>query len=433
MSLLNVYRSVTLAAGPFTSVYLTQRQRIGKEDPARVAERRGIASRQRPAGKLVWIHAASVGETASVLALVDRVLEERAVWVLITTGTITSARLLEERSEPCQRVIHQFVPLDHPNYVRCFLDHWRPDLAIWVESELWPNLIREASKRRVPMLLLNARMSERSFRGWQFLPSVIRPLLGGFDLCLAQDSTQAERLNQLGAKQALCVGDLKSAAPPLPVALGELNRLADQIGDRPIWLAACTHDGEEAIVAEAHRALQREVPTILTLIAPRHPSRAESIAAMLQSKGLAVARRSANHDIAGSTDVYLADTLGELGLFYRLSGIAFIGGSLVPLGGHNPYEAARLDCAILHGPDMSNAASLARALANACAAEMVRDAQALARVVRHLIHDPTERNRRAAAAMAVAEGNRGVLDSVMETIAPWLDRLAPANAEPVPA
>jgi 3-deoxy-D-manno-octulosonic-acid transferase len=433
MSLLNLYRSMTMAAGPLTSAYLTRRQRVGKEDPARVEERRGIASRQRPAGKLVWIHAASVGETASVLALVDRVLEERAVWVLITTGTVTSARMLEDRRAPWQRVIHQFVPLDHPNYVRDFLDHWRPDLAIWVESELWPNLIREASERRVPMLLLNARMSQRSFRGWQFLPSVIGPLLGGFDLCLAQDSTHAERLHQLGAKRALCVGDLKSAAPPLPVARGELDRLAEQIGHRPVWLAACTHDGEEAIAAEAHRALQREVPAILTLIAPRHPSRSASIAAMLQSKGLAVARRSANHDIAGTTDIYLADTLGELGLFYRLSGIAFIGGSLVPLGGHNPYEAARLDCAILHGPDMSNAASLARALANACAAEMVRDAEAMARVVRHLILNPTERSRRAAAAMAVADGSRGVLDAVMETIAPWLDRLTPANADPVPA
>jgi 3-deoxy-D-manno-octulosonic-acid transferase len=432
MSLLNVYRSLTLAAGPFSAIYLAQRQRAGKEMPGRVPERRGQASRARPAGHLVWIHAASVGETASVLSLVDRLLDERDVSVLITTGTVTSARLVEERTDPQHRVIHQFVPLDHPGYVRAFLDHWRPDLALWVESELWPNLIHEARRRNIPMLLLNARMSARSFRGWQRLPSVIRPLLGGFDLCLAQDASQADRLKQLGANHATCVGDLKSAAAPLPVASAELERLARQIGDRPIWLAASTHDGEEAIAADAHRSLQRDLPRILTLIAPRHPSRAENIAAMLSGRGLAVARRSSHHDIAGTTDVYLADTLGELGLFYRLSGIAFIGGSLVPMGGHNPYEAARLDCAILYGPDMSNAAAIARALAHAAAAEIVRDAEALAGGVRHLLRDPAERARRAAAAMSVAEASRGVLDAVMESIAPWLDRLS-ADASPVPA
>jgi 3-deoxy-D-manno-octulosonic-acid transferase len=381
---------------------------------------------------LIWIHAASVGETASMLALVDRLLEERRVSVLITTGTVTSARLIEDRTGRRHGLMHQFVPLDHPRFVRAFLDHWRPDLALWVESELWPNLIHEARARAIPMLLLNARMSARSFHGWQRLPSVIRPLLAGFDLCLAQDQVHAERLKQLGAKRALCVGDLKSAAAPLPAAASELDRLARQIGDRPIWLAASTHDGEEAIAADAHRALRREVPTILTMIAPRHPSRADGIAAMLRAKGLTVARRSEHHDIAGDTDVYLADTLGELGLFYRLTGIAFIGGSLVPMGGHNPYEAAQLDCAILHGPDMSNAAAIARALANATAAEIVRDAEALAQGVHHLVHNPHERARRAAAALAVADASRGVLDAVMDHIAPWLDRLA-IHAEPVPA
>jgi 3-deoxy-D-manno-octulosonic-acid transferase len=430
--MLQIYRSFTVAAGPLTSFYLARRRRIGKEEQGRVAERRGIASRARPAGRLVWIHAASVGETASVLALVDRLLEERDVSVLITTGTVTSARLIADRAERVQRVIHQFVPLDHPGYVRAFLNHWRPDLAMWVESELWPNLIQEARAHSVPMLLLNARMSARSFRGWQFVPSVIRPVLGGFDLCLAQDSIHAERLQYLGARKAVCVGDLKSAAAPLPAAPAEMNRLAKEINGRPIWLAASTHDGEEAIAADAHRALQREVPSILTLIAPRHPSRAESIAAMLRAKGLRVARRSEQQSIAGDTDVYLADTLGELGLFYRLSGIAFIGGSLVPMGGHNPYEAAQLDCAIFHGPDMSNAAGLARALANAAAAEIVRDAEALAGGVRHLLRDPAERARRAAAAMAVADSSRGVLDAVMVSIAPWLDRLG-ADADPVPA
>jgi len=424
MALLQIYRSLTIAAGPFTSAYLAVRHRRGKEDRHRIHERRGLASRPRPEGPLVWIHAASVGETASMLALIDRLVAERRVSVLFTTGTVTSAKLLESRFAG-DRVIHQFVPLDRPAYVNAFLDHWRPDLAFWVESELWPNLIREASARDIPLLLLNARMSVRSFRGWQRLPSVIRPLLAGFDLCLAQDPVHAERLKQLGAREALSVGDLKSAAEPLPVVDEELTRLAAAIGGRPVWLAASTHEGEEEIAARAHHAVKREHPEILTLIVPRHPSRAEGIVSMLRAQGLDVARRSENHPIRDTTDVYLADTLGELGLFYRLSGIAFIGGSLVPMGGHNPYEAARLDCAILHGPDMSNAASVARALAAAAAAEIVHDAEALAHSIKSLLRNPHERARRAAAALEIADANRLVLDAVMERIAPWLDRLSP--------
>jgi 3-deoxy-D-manno-octulosonic-acid transferase len=430
MSLLQVYRWATRAAGPLSSAYLAQRARCGKEDPARLAERRGVASLTRPAGGLVWIHAASVGETASILALVDRLLDERRGSVLITTGTVTSARLVQNRGDRSGRIRHQFVPLDHPGYVAAFLDHWRPDLALWVESELWPNLIHAARVRRIPMLLVNARMSAHSFRGWQRVPSVINPLLGGFALCLAQDQIHAERLRELGATHALCVGDLKAAAAPLPVAAADLHRMRQQIGDRPVWLAASTHDGEETIAADAHRLLRRDLPALLTMIAPRHPSRADGIAAALRAKGLRVARRSKQDAIADTTEIYLADTLGELGLFYRLAGIAFIGGSLVPMGGHNPHEAAQLDCAILHGPDMSNATRLARSLADA--AETVRDAATLAAAVRRLLRDPDERARRAAAALAAAAAGRDVLDAVMKELTPWLERL-PVNAEPVPA
>jgi 3-deoxy-D-manno-octulosonic-acid transferase len=432
MALLPLYRALTLAAGPLTGPYLARRQARGKEEAARIQERRGRSTVPRPDGPLIWIHAASVGETVSVLGLIDRLIAERCVTVLITSGTVTSARLMAERAEPRGRVIHQYVPLDHPGYVGAFLDHWRPDLALWVESELWPNLIGAARARAIPMLLLNGRMSGRSFRRWQWAPGTIRPLVGSFDLCLAQDETQAALLRQLGARQTLCVGDLKSAAGPLPVSRSELTRLTRQIGDRPMWLAASTHDGEEAIAAAAHRALQRDLPSLLTLIAPRHPSRGAELAAMLRARGLTVARRSQKDDIVAGTDIYLADTLGELGLFYRLVGIAFIGGSLVPVGGHNPYEAARLDCAILCGPDMSNAANLAHALAAAGALETVDSAETLAAAVGRLVRAPAERDRRAAAALAVADASRSTLDAVLKTITPWLDRIA-ANAEPVPA
>jgi len=428
VSALTLYRTLTTALGPVVMLYLIRRLAAGKEDRSRFAERRGVASRARPEGPLVWVHAASVGEAVSMLALIDELMARRpSLSVLVTTGTVTSARLLGARL-PEGRAWHQYVPVDRLAYVRRFLDHWRPDLALWVESELWPNLILETKARGVPLVLVNARMSAGSFQGWQRWPSVIRPLLGAFDLCLGQDVVQTERLRQLGAQRTQCVGNLKSAAGPLPVSEAELERLAAQAGGRPLWLAASTHDGEEEAAAAAHRALKRRRPDILTVIVPRHPARAGAIAALLKGEGFSVARRSLAEPIDAATDVYLGDTLGELGLFYRLAGIAFIGGSLAPMGGHNPLEAALLDCALLHGPDMSNCAAIARDLAAAGAALTVRDGAELAAAVAQLIGDPAERARRAAAALDVAANNRAVLDAVLERIAPWLDRLTPHAA-----
>ena len=424
IKLLALYQAGTTALGPLVALYLARRMAHGKEDRDRFAERQGQASRARPPGPLVWVHAASNGEAISMLSLIDRLLVERpGLSVLVTTGTVTSARLLAHRL-PADRAWHQYVPVDRPTYVRRFLDHWRPDLALWVESELWPNLVSETERYSIPLLLLNGRMSLRSFRGWQRVPGLIGPLLACFELCLAQDEIQAERFRGLGAASATSVGDLKTAAAPLPYDESELARIAARTVDRPLWLAASTHQGEEEAVAEAHRGLRRERPNLLTIIAPRHPVRADAIAAMLQERGLNVTRRSRGELLESATDVYLADTLGELGLFYRLAGIAFIGGSLTPMGGHNPLEAALLDCAILHGPDMSNCAAMAQNLSAAGATMVIRDATELGAAVRRLFNDPVERAARAAAAAGVANNNRAVLDAVLQRIAPWLDRLS---------
>jgi 3-deoxy-D-manno-octulosonic-acid transferase len=426
--MLALYRGATTALGPAVALYLARRMARGKEDRERFPERQGIAAQPRPPGKLVWVHAASIGEAVSMLALIDRLLVERpALSVLVTTGTVTSARLLATRL-PRQRAWHQYVPVDRVTYVRRFLDHWRPDLALWVESELWPNLIWEADRSGIPLLLLNGRMSAKSFAGWQKLPGLIGPLLASFDLCLAQDAVQAQRLARLGAASAATVGDLKSAAAPLPVEKSELARMAQAFAGRPLWLAASTHAGEEAIVATAHRALAPRHPNLLTVIAPRHPARGAEIAEALRTQGFRVARRARNEKVEAQTEIYLADTLGELGLFYRLAGIAFIGGSIAPHGGHNPLEAALLDCAILHGPDMSNCAGVAEALAQADAAIAVRDAAELAAAVGRLLDEPVERAARASAASGIAAENGAVLDAVMARIAPWLDRLAPHAA-----
>ena len=420
----SLYRWLTAAAAPLVTLYLKTRCRHGKEDPERLGERFGIASAPRPPGPLAWVHAASVGEANSVMALIERTLAERpGIEFLITTGTVAAARLLEG-SLP-QRARHQFVPVDLPRAVERFLDHWHPDLAIWVESELWPNLILATHRRGTPMLLANARLSARSFAHWHALPGLVRPVLRVFALALAQDEVQAERFRRLGADPVASVGDLKAAAAPLAHNPAALEALRQEIGARPVWLAASTHPGEEEIAAAAHVRISADHPGLLTLIAPRHPVRGPAIADMLRARGLRTARRGAGEAVCADTNVYLADTLGELGLFFRLAGIAFIGGSLAKKGGHNPFEAARLDCAILHGPDMSNCAAMAGALDAAGAALTVGDAESLADAVARLLEDPAERTRRAAAAGRTAALSSGALDAVLDRFQPWLDRLAP--------
>jgi 3-deoxy-D-manno-octulosonic-acid transferase len=423
------YRAATTAATPLVRCYMRARSRRGKEDRERIAERYGIAGAERPRGKLIWIHAASVGEAHSVLALIETITAQRPVLeILLTTGTVASARLLVGRLP--NRVRHQFVPVDLPRAVDRFLDHWRPDLAMWVESELWPNLVLGTRCRGIPMLLLNGRLSARSFRRWHRMKGLIRPVLQSFALCLTQDEQQAARLRALGAHEATSVGDLKTASPSLAANPERLAALRDQIGDRPVWIAASTHLGEEEIAAAAHILAVRAHPRLLTIIAPRHPARGAAIAEMLRASGLSVARRGVGEVPTDGTDIYLTDTLGELGLMFRVAGIAFIGGSLVAKGGHNPFEAARLGCAVLHGLDMSNCAGMAAALDRAGAALTVSDADSLSEAVARLLTDPGERDARARAAARVATAGADVLDRVIKRLAPFLDPLSPLAQSP---
>jgi 3-deoxy-D-manno-octulosonic-acid transferase len=419
-----LYRSLTVPLPPLAILYLRWRCWHGKEDPARLRERRGIPGRPRPSGPLLWIHAASVGEANAVLALIERLLQTHP-WleILVTTGTIASARVLERRLP--LRARHQFAPLDLPRWIARFLDHWRPDLAIWVESELWPNLVLATQARGIPMVLVNGRLSARSYRRWRRWPGLIRPVIGAFAQCLAQDEEQAGRLQRLGARRVEGLGDLKAAATALPVDRIELDRLRRQIGGRPVWLAASTHAGEEEIAAAVHRRLAPNHRRLLTIIAPRHPIRGAEIAATLTGLAMRVVRRSAGQPIVADTDIYLADTMGELGLFYSLAGIAFVGGSLARKGGHNPFEPARLGCAVLHGPDIRNCAAMAAALAAVGADEVVTDDAELARAVSTLLHRPQLRAERAAAGTRAAAAGFAVLDAVGERLMPWLHGLEP--------
>jgi 3-deoxy-D-manno-octulosonic-acid transferase len=422
-----LYRGLTQPLAPLVAVWLRRRRKQGKEDPLRFQERRGIPSIARPLGQMVWIHAASVGEATAMLALIERLLEERpTLEVLVTTGTIASATLLDKRLPA--RARHQYVPVDLPRWISRFLDHWHPDLALWVESELWPNLVLATHARGIPMVLINGRLSAASYARWRWGGGLVGPVLGAFATCFAQDEVQAERLRRLGVREIAMIGDVKAAAAALPVDLSRLKQLRDQVGPRPLWVAASTHAGEEEVVAGVHSQLVSNHPDLLTIIAPRHAARGDAIEAMLAGRGLRTTRRARGKPVTRETEIYLADTMGELGIFYSIAGIAFIGGSLVAKGGHNPFEAARLDCAILHGPYISNCAGMASDLAAAGASETVSDGNALARSISILLADRRLRDERAAAGRRVAAAGLGILDAVLARLAPWLDPLAPMES-----
>jgi 3-deoxy-D-manno-octulosonic-acid transferase len=409
---LRAYRALGSLARPLVPAILRRRERQGKEDAARRGERLGRASAPRPAGQLAWFHAASVGETLSILPLMAALAEERrALSFLLTTGTVTSAKVARERlgASLGPRALHQYAPLDVPQYVRRFLDHWRPDLGVFAESEIWPNLVLESAERRIPLALVNARMTERSWRRWRANRRMARPLFGRFSAVLAQNEALARRFKALGAANAVAVGNLKIDTPPPPVDAAELARLEAAVGGRPLMVAACTHEGEEAIVAEAHRSLRARLPGLLTILVPRHPERGAAITGLIEGQGLTVARRALGALPGQDCQVYLADTIGELGLVYRLAPVAFVGGSLVDRGGHNPIEAVRLSAAVLTGPHWHNFADTYAALAAEGAVGVVHSAAELADAAARLIGDAAERDAMRARAEAALAGLSGAL------------------------
>ncbi|HUN53129.1 MAG TPA: 3-deoxy-D-manno-octulosonic acid transferase [Candidatus Sulfotelmatobacter sp.] len=415
---LRAYRSLAELAAPLVRWHLSRRATAGKEEAARIGERFGRAGLPRPAGSLVWLHAASVGEAVSILPLAARLTASHPqCHALVTTGTVTSAVLLAQQLPP--RVMHQYAPVDLPAAADRFLDHWRPDLILWAESEFWPNLLGAIAHRGIPLALVNGRVSERAFRRWQHFKTSIRSMLGAFSLCLGQTPQDAARLQRLGAARAACVGNLKFSAAPLSADAETLESFRRALAMRPRWLAASTHAGEEAIVAEAHRRLQQRAADVVTFIAPRHPERGGEIAALLAGLGLKTARRSLGQALEADTQVYLADTIGELGLWYRLADVVFVGGSLAADGGHNPLEPARLGAAVLHGPGMASFAEIAAGMRAAGAGRTVADAGELADAVGGLLfEDAAGRRAMAAAAKAYAESQAGVLDRVIEALAP---------------
>lgn len=414
------YRFAMRALTPLAPRLMARRLKRSKEHPERNTERYGHAGVARPPGQLVWIHGASVGEVLAASALIER-LRDLGFAVLLTSGTVTSAEVAARRFG--NDVIHQFMPYDFPRFAERFLDTWKPSLALFVESDIWPNMIMAASRRRIPMIIVNGRLSQRSYERWRHARSSIAALLGRFDLCLAQTQADADRFNELGAPRVVLSGNLKLDVPAPPVDQAKLDRFTALTRGRPMFAAASTHPGEEDILIEMHRGLRQRVFGLMTVIVPRHPQRGEAIARAAAAAGLRVAVRSHEQTPSSQIDVYVADTIGELGLFYRAVPIVFMGGSLVAHGGQNPIEAIKLGAAVLHGPHVFNFAEIYEALDQAGGTRRVLDGEALGRQISAWLMDAPQRLRAAEAARQVVAQQGGALDRTLSVLEPYLMQL----------
>ncbi len=419
---LALYLAVSARWKGFAERLLTKRLANGKEDPDRIDERRGIAGLPRPDGPLLWVHAASVGESLSTLELIRFIGERRPeITVLITTGTRTSATLMSIRLS--KNAIHQYVPVDVKEYVRRFLGYWKPDMAIWTESELWPRLVHEMGLTGKPMMLLNARMSMESHRRWRWAHSMAKSVLSRFDLALAQDEDSSRHLRQLGFPQEKIevTGFLKEGARVLPHKEEDRVAFASVIGTRPVWFAASTHRGEDEIISEAHKLAKVGTHRLLLILAPRHPERFDEVAELLERDGWEIARRSKGEMPGPDTDVFLADTMGEMGLWYRLAPVSIVCGSLMDkIGGHNPFEPAALGSAIMHGSYMFNFADIYARLSEAKAALEVRTPREIADGVQRLLQ-PDEAAKLAHAAWDVSSGGSEVTERAVQVVLDLFD------------
>ena len=421
--MLFLYTYLTSISERLLDALLKHRLDKGKENAQRVNERRGVASIERPEGKLIWLHAASVGEAQSALILIETLLEKTTnTQILVTSGTVTSATLMAKKLP--QGAFHQYVPLDHPEWVEKFMNHWKPDLVFWMESELWPNMLQAIKEKNIPAFLMNARLSDSSFNKWRLFKQSALTLLSTFDRIFAQTMESTERFKALGAEQTIFSDNIKYSAAPLTYNEDDLNAFKNAIQTRPTWVYASTHNGEEQLALQAHQNLKRNIPDLLTIIVPRHPERRDEIKPQLSSLNTLFRGEEKTLPTA-ETDIYVADTLGELGLFYTSSDIAMIGRSFSRDGGggHNPIEAAQLNCATLTGPNVQFQMALFGEMIRSGAAIQIETPKELIITLSDLLANEEKRKKIMAAGQEFSTRKNNIINIVMEAIEPTLQKV----------
>jgi 3-deoxy-D-manno-octulosonic-acid transferase len=420
--LLKIYNFLIRFLYPIViSRYIEKRKRTGKEDTARFNERIGRPKLPRPEGKLIWMHGASVGESISMLPLIHRLLElYPEAHVMVTTGTLTSAEVMAKRLP--ERAFHQYLPIENPVFATRFLRHWHPDIALWFESEFWPAMLSGIKRKNIPLILVNGRISNKSFKRWQQFEFVIKDILDCFTLCLGQSDEDVYRLRVLGAKNTDCLGNLKYAGLPLPVDPEKKAEIEPWLAGRTTWLVSSTHEDEEVKIGRFLPEMKKKIPNLLTVIVPRHPHRGVEINEALQKEyGLSTALRSKGEPVTPQTDVYIADTIGELGIWYELIGLVFIGGSLIPHGGQNFMEPSRYRDAVIVGPHMHNFTDAMNRAKRADAVIQVNDVIDLMDMVGNLLTNPELLEAKRSLAYNWATGEAKVLDGIVDKIRGYIE------------
>lgn len=395
--------------------YIKKRLHKGKEDKERFNERIGRPKMPRPEGKLVWLHGASVGESVSMLPLIQKILDTYPdAHVMVTTGTVTSADVMNKRLP--ERAFHQYIPIDNPFYTTRFVRYWHPEVALWFESEFWPAMLSSIRRKNIPLILINGRISNKSFKRWQQFDFVCKELLSCFSLCLGQSEEDAYRLQVLGATNTMCLGNLKYAGLPLPIDEKKKKEITKQIEKRTFWLASSTHNDEEIRIAKVHKRMKAKFPDLLTIIAPRHPHRGPEIKSEIEKIELKVALRSAGEKITATTDIYVADTIGEMGIWYDIANIVFIGGSLIPHGGQNFIEPSKMRDAVIVGPHMHNFTDAMNRAKRADAIIQVTDTLELEEILQQLLENKELLEAKRSLAYNWASSEAKVLDGIMDKV-----------------
>lgn len=417
-----LYRCATALITPLAYRKVAAKLEANGVSPERQRERLGHATLPRPDGQLIWFHGASVGESLAALTLITRLGEHLPqAEFLITSGTATAAQVVNKRMPP--RCRHQFAPLDAAGPVRRFLAHWRPAAGVFVESELWPVTLTSTRRSGAKLALVNARLSDRSVARWQKKAPTARFVLDQFSLFLTQNQHISDSLLELGAApdRVRPGGNLKAGSDPLPIDAETVSQLRDTLGVRPVWVASSTHIGEEQPVLTAHKALLDQHPDLCLLLVPRHPERGDEVEALIIKAGMSCARRSKGETLTAKNQIYLADTLGELGSWYALSPIVFLGGSLEPIGGHNPFEVASAGAAVITGPGYHNFAETFPPMISAKGAVEVHDATQLANAVTHWLTHPKALSLAQQTAADFTAKQAAQLHDVVDTLIKELD------------
>jgi len=357
------YRVLAYLFFPLSPIYLYFRKFRKKEDLIRYKEKLSQINRSRGDGFLIWIHVASVGEAMSVLSLIDNCIKEKKInKILLTSITLSSGKILEKKFRNNEKVIHQFLPLDIPVLTNKFLNHWKPNLSVFIDSEIWPTLILQTNKKKIPLILLNARITKKTFERWKLIKKFAKKIFEKFDLCIASNKESENFLKILGAKNIKNYGNLKFAISKNNTNQKLDSSLLNKIKERRIWCAVSTHEPEEKICAAVHLEIKKKFDNILTIIIPRHIDRVKEINKQLLNLDLKVVLSSKLNQVDDKTDILLINSYGETLKFLDISKYAFVGKSLIQSlamdSGQNPIEPARLGCKILHGPNVSNFAEI---------------------------------------------------------------------------